>query len=330
MLVSNDVSVVETYLSSQPLTPSGEPPNEIVRAILKTNVPQARWLEIDAAPLKADYALQSSDNSYIAFLRYKGLQPESFVWTMTVGRKEILASFPSPAPFPLVPVTTPVQTNMPSPTPTSAAAEYKSQTARTVVTPEASAPPTSGPRPGETKEQYEQRVLAEQRAKDALTRATSTPDMTADHWRIPGGEPKWEYQEREDQMGRGTMKFAHVDSLTTLNLRFPYQGPQVMRLVLQQSPKGEKGAYIKVDQGQFHIRYPHSNFTIRFDKGTLHTFPFDPSDDGMSNVALLGYGQYDRFIALLRKAKTMDIEVDFYGEPSQVVTFDVHGLDKKW
>jgi hypothetical protein len=42
----------------------------------------------------------------------------------------------------------------------------------------------------------------------------------------------------------------------------------------------------------------------------------------------LGEGQYDRFIALLRKAKTMDIEVDFYGEGSQVVTFDVHGLQE--
>ena len=29
---------------------------------------------------------------------------------------------------------------------------------------------------------------------------------------------------------------------------------------------------------------------------------------------------------VLRKAKTMDIEVDFYGEGSQVVNFDVRGL----
>jgi hypothetical protein len=137
---------------------------------------------------------------------------------------------------------------------------------------------------------------------------------------------KWESQERPDQMGRGVLKFAHVDSLTTINLGFPYQGPQLMRLVLQSSPQGRKGAYIKVDHGQFHIRYPHSKFTIRFDKGKLHTFPFDSSDAGRSNVAILGQNQYDRFIALLRKAKMMNIEVDFYGEGSQVVTFDVHGL----
>jgi hypothetical protein len=202
---------------------------------------------------------------------------------------------------------TPRQAIIPSSTPAPTAHSSENQSARAA---EASEPSASGPRPGETKEQYEQRVLAEQRARDH-----------------PAGESRWEYQERADEMGRGLMKFAHVDSLTTVNLGFPYQGPQLMRLVLQSRLKGEKGAYIRVDHGQFNIRYPQSNFAIRFDKGKLHTFPFVASDDGRSNTAVLGDGQYDRFIALLRKAKTMDIEVGFYGETSQVVTFDVHGLE---
>jgi hypothetical protein len=316
VLVSGDVSIAETYFSDKPLTASGEPSSDIVRAILNENVPQSRWTEIDASPFEADYALRSFDQKHIAFLKYRRPQPEGFIWTITIGRKEVLGSFSSPALSPLAPATTPVETIMSSPT----------QTARTADTSEPSATSKPGPKPGETKEQYEQRVLAEQRARDLVAKATATPDVAPDHWRIPGGESKWEYQERPDQMGRGVMQFAHVDSLTTLNLGFPYEGPQLMRLVLQRRAKGENGAYIKVDHGQFHIRYPHSNFTIRFDKGKLQTFPFDPSDDGRSNLALLGYGQYDRFIALLRKAKTMDIEVDFYGQGSQVVTFDVHGL----
>lgn len=158
----------------------------------------------------------------------------------------------------------------------------------------------------------------------AQTKPTATPTP------VPGDESRWEYQERADEMGRGVMKFAHVDSLTTINLGFPYQGPQLMRLVLQ-SRKGEKGAYIKVDHGQFNLGYSGRFFTIRFDKGKLHTFVFGASDDGRTNRAILGYDvhgrdEYDRFIALLRKAKTMDIEVEFYGEGSKVVTFDVHGL----
>ena len=35
VLVCGDVSVAETYFSEKPLTASGEPPNDIVRAILK-------------------------------------------------------------------------------------------------------------------------------------------------------------------------------------------------------------------------------------------------------------------------------------------------------
>src|SRR5947208_9868075 len=57
VLVANDISVVETYFSDHPLTANGEPPHDIVRGILKTNASQLQWFEIDATPLKADYAL---------------------------------------------------------------------------------------------------------------------------------------------------------------------------------------------------------------------------------------------------------------------------------
>ena len=52
VLLANGLSVAETYFSDHPLTASGEPPNDIVRAVLKTNAPRARWVEIDAALFK--------------------------------------------------------------------------------------------------------------------------------------------------------------------------------------------------------------------------------------------------------------------------------------
>ena len=85
-VVSNGRSICEIYYSDHPLTAGGEPPNDIVRAVLKTNVPEARWLEIDAAQFGADYALRSSDGEYVAILNYTGPQPENMIWTMTVGR----------------------------------------------------------------------------------------------------------------------------------------------------------------------------------------------------------------------------------------------------
>jgi hypothetical protein len=110
VLVSNDVSVAETYFSDKPLTASGEPPNDIVRAILKTNVPQTRWVGMDAALFKADYALQSSDHEYIAVLRYTRPQPENSIWTMTVGRAQVVRSVSTATPSTPSPETTPLAT----------------------------------------------------------------------------------------------------------------------------------------------------------------------------------------------------------------------------
>jgi hypothetical protein len=120
VLVFNDVSIAETYFSDHALTANGEPPNDIVRAILKTNDPQARWLEIDAVQFRSDYALRASDQKYIAFLRYTGPQAEGFIWTMTVGAAKTLSPFSSSPPSPL-------------------------------ASSEPSAPSKSGPKPGEQK-----------------------------------------------------------------------------------------------------------------------------------------------------------------------------------
>lgn len=90
-VVANDISVGETYFSDHPLTGNGEPPNDIVRAVLRTNVPRVRWIEIEAARYQADYALRSSDSAYIALLTYSGPQPEDVVWTITVARRENLS-----------------------------------------------------------------------------------------------------------------------------------------------------------------------------------------------------------------------------------------------
>jgi hypothetical protein len=119
-IVANGVSVAETYFSDHPLTASGEPPNDIVRAVLRTNVPKARWLEIEATPFEADYALRSSENEYIAVLRYTGPQPKDSVWTMTVGLAKVVGSMSTATPSPPNPVTTPLPTPAPTP-PVSAA-----------------------------------------------------------------------------------------------------------------------------------------------------------------------------------------------------------------
>jgi TPR repeat protein len=113
-IVANGISICETYLSDHPLTASGEPPNDIVRAVLRTNVPKARWIEIEAAPLGANCALRSSDDKYIAILKYTGPQPENSVWIMTVGLAKLVWALSSISPPP--PAPTAVAAPNPSPT----------------------------------------------------------------------------------------------------------------------------------------------------------------------------------------------------------------------
>ena len=116
VVVANGASVGETYFSDHPLTASGEPPNDIVRAVLRTNGPKVRWVEIEAASYRADYALRSSDSRYIALLTYTGPQPENAIWTMTVARRENL-SYAVPAIAPEPGAALPPQETKPAPTP---------------------------------------------------------------------------------------------------------------------------------------------------------------------------------------------------------------------
>ena len=121
VLVSHSVSVAETYFSDHPLNANAEPPNDIVRAVLKTNVPRTRWVEIDATPFRGDYALQSSDHKYVAVLTYRGPQPEGSVWTITVSRVgagRLTSIYTPPPPSPnATPLVTPA-----APTPTASTA----------------------------------------------------------------------------------------------------------------------------------------------------------------------------------------------------------------
>ncbi len=104
------------------LIASGEPPNDIVRAVLKTNVSKARWVEIEPTPVRADYALRSSDGEYTAILNYKGHQLENMIWTMTVGLAKSVRA-PSAAASPTTP-SSPVW----APAPTSATTPLETST----------------------------------------------------------------------------------------------------------------------------------------------------------------------------------------------------------
>jgi len=173
--------------------------------------------------------------------------------------------------------------------------------------------------PVETKEQFEARVAAnnaEQEAK-AMARAIA--------------QPKWQYRNNQDEMGRGEVKQASADSLNTVNFDFPYSGSQRLRLMLRTHPKYGRDVILQVERGQFQTSFSEYGqqwrIAVRFDGGPLQEFTLRPAADGSANVAFVS--GYDQFVTKLRKAKMVTIEAPFFHEGTRVFEFDVNGLEWK-
>jgi lipoprotein NlpI len=131
--VINGVSVGETYYSDHPLTSTGEPPREIVQAILGANAPKARWHE--SYTQWGDSGLESADQRFLAVLMYLGPLPENATWVVVVARAENLQQS--------IPVT-PSSSQSPAPTakPTPPVMSESQQ-----ITPSAAPSPISSPAP---------------------------------------------------------------------------------------------------------------------------------------------------------------------------------------
>ena len=61
---------------------------------------------------------------------------------------------------------------------------------------------------------------------------------------------RWSYSERQDAMGRGTVKFASVMSLNKFEFRFPHQGRQQQRLLCASHP-GRCVGILSVERATF-------------------------------------------------------------------------------
>ena len=83
-------------------------------------MPKARWVEIEAAPLGADYAMKSADGEITSqFCSYTGPQPENIIWTVTIGlAKSVLAvSTAAPSSSPSSPTVPPAASSLPTASP---------------------------------------------------------------------------------------------------------------------------------------------------------------------------------------------------------------------
>jgi hypothetical protein len=138
----------------------------------------------------------------------------------------------------------------------------------------------------------------------------------------------WAYSKHEDEMGQGTEKLAKITSLNVANFCFPNQDGHA-NLFLRKSPNDGKDVIFRIERGQFASSSVQNFVTARFDGGELQTFfVIGDSADGGGDVLFIRH--YDQFVNQLRKARTLEIEANFYLEGSRVFEFDVHGLRGNW
>ena len=145
---------------------------------------------------------------------------------------------------------------------------------------------------------------------------------------VPEPEPRtqWVYSETEDPMG-GATKTACVMSSDRVHLDFPYDD-QEMRLCIRRSPKFGLDAYATlISDGQILCNsYSQCHIRLRFDDAAARSWSGGEASDGSSNIIFLE--NVSGLISSIKSSKTMRLELEFYQNGVQTVTFDVVGL--KW
>ncbi len=141
----------------------------------------------------------------------------------------------------------------------------------------------------------------------------------------PSAPPSWSYSSDPDDMGKGTIRFASIESTNTLEFKFPYSGKQHATLTIRKHPRHGNDAIIQIERGQFVCPVSGCSVMVRFDDGeSIRYHAAEPADHRTTALFLQ---PYDKFYVGLAKSKRVRIEADFYQEGSRMVEFDVAGFN---
>lgn len=132
----------------------------------------------------------------------------------------------------------------------------------------------------------------------------------------------WKYQQLKDEM-RGTVsKIATKESINTVNFKFPYTGKQRGTLMVMNS----KEVLFYVRKGQVICQsgseYGTCLVLIKFDDGEAEYFNAKKIGDDSTTIAITE----NSFIAKLKNAKKIMLQVEIFQNGYPVFKFDVSGL----
>lgn len=136
---------------------------------------------------------------------------------------------------------------------------------------------------------------------------------------------QWRYLSTEEGMSGKKSRTATVESNNTINLDFPYAGPQHAQLMLRRHPRWGNDVILSIERGQILCHtYSNCRIGVRFDGGKVMRFSGNPPSDNSSEYVFIP--AFGTFMKQLPKAKTVKIEVEIYHGGSPVFEFDVSGF----
>jgi hypothetical protein len=136
---------------------------------------------------------------------------------------------------------------------------------------------------------------------------------------------QWNYSRSEEGMSGKAVRTARVFSTNTIDLEFPYGGPQRASLILRRHPRWGNDVILRIERGQILCHsYGDCRINVKFDDGKVLRFDGNPPDDNSSEVVFIP--AFSTFMRQLPKSNTVKIEISIYQSGNQVFEFDVSGF----
>ncbi len=154
-------------------------------------------------------------------------------------------------------------------------------------------------------------ILPDPHRNSALTAAQAIQSATA-----------WTYQ-RTVEAGGNVVHKATIGSPTVLDLGYPYGRGAVATLTLRHKA-GSTSVYIEVAKGQLNRSFQDGTARVGFDGQRVRRYALTAAANGRANIVFVAADP--SFIASLKRAKRMTVELVFAGQANRRVAFSTAGL----
>ena len=162
--------------------------------------------------------------------------------------------------------------------------------------------------------------LPDKEVKELYVKALTAALKTAGEKAEQATPTAWKYHEQNDAMTSKASRLASITSSNSLDLDFPYKGPNFGHLQIRQHPKWGLDVIFTIDKGQLQCRsYSGCPIEVRFDDAPAVRFSgTEPADNSSDTVFIQGA---PKFIALAKKSKRILIRMNVYHGGAPVLEF---------